>query len=179
MTKQTEQQSCIKICIKLEHSSTETIWIIQKATAIRNWWLAASSWQCAPSCIRSCAEVCFCFVLFVCFLWNIKSARWPTSSTARFGALQLLFFPKTKITFEREEISLCQRDSEKCRMRQLTVMWGPKVLTLKGTEASLSYVQCSRYLESSLVNASIFYIIYLETLWTDLVCMNCFSMPPF
>ena len=31
----------------------------------------------------------------------------------RFGALQLLAFLKTKITFEREEISNCQRNSGK------------------------------------------------------------------
>ena len=31
----------------------------------------------------------------------------------RFGALQLLAFPKTKITFEREEMSDHQRDSGK------------------------------------------------------------------
>ena len=31
----------------------------------------------------------------------------------QFGTLQLLAFPKTKITFEREEISDCQRDSGK------------------------------------------------------------------
>ena len=31
MTEQVEQQICIKFCIKLEHSSTETIWLIQKA----------------------------------------------------------------------------------------------------------------------------------------------------
>ena len=31
----------------------------------------------------------------------------------RFGALRLLAFIKTKITFEREEISDCQRDSGK------------------------------------------------------------------
>ena len=31
----------------------------------------------------------------------------------RFGALQLLAFPKTEISFEREEISDCQWDSGK------------------------------------------------------------------
>ena len=31
MTESVEQQICIKFCIKLEHSSTETIWMIQKA----------------------------------------------------------------------------------------------------------------------------------------------------
>ena len=29
--KMTEQRICIKFCIKLEHSSTETIWMIRKA----------------------------------------------------------------------------------------------------------------------------------------------------
>ena len=43
---------------------------------------------------------------FVC--WNIKSPWWP-----RIGILQLLVFPKTKITFEKEEISDCPWDSEK------------------------------------------------------------------
>ena len=31
MTQQIELQICIKFCIKLEHSSAETIWMIQKA----------------------------------------------------------------------------------------------------------------------------------------------------
>ena len=37
MTEQVEQQICIKFCIKLEHSSTETIQMIEKATAMGNW----------------------------------------------------------------------------------------------------------------------------------------------
>ena len=36
MTEQVKQQICIKLCIKLEHSSTETIWVIQRATAMGN-----------------------------------------------------------------------------------------------------------------------------------------------
>ena len=35
MTEQLEQQICIKFCVKLEHSR-ETIWMIQKATAMGN-----------------------------------------------------------------------------------------------------------------------------------------------
>ena len=31
MTERAEQQICIKLCIKLEHSSMETIWMIEKA----------------------------------------------------------------------------------------------------------------------------------------------------
>ena len=51
-----ERQICLKLCIKLEHFSMETIWMIQKATAMDNWWLAASSRQLAHSCITFCAE---------------------------------------------------------------------------------------------------------------------------
>ena len=42
-------------------------------------------------------------------------------------------------------------------------VWGPKVPTLKGTEASLSYVQCFLYLVPSSVNVSIFHITWLDT----------------
>ena len=45
-----------QICIKLEHSSKETIWMIQKDAAMGNWWLAASSQQCTCSCIMSHKE---------------------------------------------------------------------------------------------------------------------------
>ena len=32
MTEPVEQQVCFKLCIKLEHSSVETIWMIQKTS---------------------------------------------------------------------------------------------------------------------------------------------------
>ena len=50
-------------------------------------------------------------------------------------------------------------------------VWGPKVPTLKGTEASLSYIQGFLYLCFS-INASIFHIAWLDTFWTDLVFVN-------
>ena len=37
MTKRVELGIGIKFCIKLEHSSVETIWMIQKAAAMGNW----------------------------------------------------------------------------------------------------------------------------------------------
>ena len=37
MTEHVEQQICIKFFIKLEHSSVETIWMIQKVAAMGNW----------------------------------------------------------------------------------------------------------------------------------------------
>ena len=43
--------------------------------------------------------------------------------------------------------------------------------TLRGTEASLSYVQCFLYLVSSSINVSIFHSPRLDVFLTDLVCM--------
>ena len=69
--------------------------MIRKATAMGNWWLAASLQQHAHSCMSSPAE------------FFGKTSNHPGDSALlppRFGALQLLAFPQTKITFEREEI---------------------------------------------------------------------------
>ena len=104
MTERIEQQICTKFCIKLEHSSSETIWVIQKVTAMGNWWLAASWWQRACSCITSHAE-------FFSETSNHSSDLAPLHS--RFGALWLVTSPKTKITFETKEISDCWWDSGK------------------------------------------------------------------
>ena len=104
MTEWLEQQICIKFCIKLEHSSMETIQMIQKAKAMGNWWLAASSQHWACSCIMSHVE-------FFGETSNHPGHSIPLQP--RFGTLRLLAFPKTKITFEREEISNHQWDSVK------------------------------------------------------------------
>ena len=68
------------------------------------WWSAASLQQCTRSCIRSPAK------LFG------ETSNHPGDSAPlqpRIGALWLLAFPQTKITFEREEISDSQWDSGK------------------------------------------------------------------
>ena len=46
--------------------------------------------------------------------------------------------------------------------------------TLKGTEASLSYVQYFLYLVFLSINASIFHITWLDTFWTDLVYIGVY-----
>ena len=77
--------------------------MIQKAAGMGNWWLAASSWQ----------HACSCFMSHAVFRRNTKSPRWLSPLQPRFGALCLLAFPKTKITFEKEEISDHRWDSGK------------------------------------------------------------------
>ena len=51
MTKQVEQWICIRLCVKLEHSSMETIWMIQKAMAqmLQRWSIICKS---NPRCVR-------------------------------------------------------------------------------------------------------------------------------
>ena len=67
--------------------------MIPKVTAKGHWWLAASSRQ----------HVCS----------GITLSHDSAPEQPRLGALGLLAFPKTKTTFEREEISDCQWDSGK------------------------------------------------------------------
>ena len=87
VTEWVEQWICIKFCIKLEHLSVESIWMILKAAALSSWSLAASSQQHALSCITSHAE-------FFGQISNYTGDSVPLQS--RFGALWLLAFPKTR-----------------------------------------------------------------------------------
>ena len=169
-----EQQICIKFCIKLELSSMETIQMIQKTTGMGNWWLAASSGQCTHSCITSYAE------------FFGKTSNCPGESAPLqpiFGTLQLLAFPKAKITFEREEISDYQWDSEK-------IWWGswwrlgelcevPRCLVWRGLRHHCPmyvfllcmYMEVAlTYLVSSSINVSMFDVTCLDTFWTNLIC---------
>ena len=101
MTEWVEQWIYIRFCVKLEHSSIETIWMIHNATAMGNWWLAVSSPQNTHSCITSCAG-------FFGETSNHSDNLAPLQPI--FGALWYLAFLKTKVTFEREEISHCRWD---------------------------------------------------------------------
>ena len=68
-------------------------------------------------------------------------------------------FPKLKSPLKGKRvqtISEIQENTTGQLMAFERTVWGPKVPTLKGTEASLSYVQCSLYLVSSSINVSIF-----------------------
>ena len=129
---------------------------MKMATAIDNWWLAASSGQCACSCITSRAE----------FFGEISNHPGDSDLVP----CDFWHFPKLKSPLKGERFQTIDEIQENM-MGQLMVtgrtMWGPKMPTLKGTEASLSYVQCFLYLESSSINVSIFHIVQLNTFWID------------
>ena len=165
MTEQVEQQICLNFRIKLEYSSMETVQMIQKAPAMDNWWLAASSQECSPSCITSCAE-------FFGKTPNHPSDSDPYSTDLVPCDLQL--FPKLKSLLKGKRFQTVEK-IQKNTMGQLMAIGrtvcDPKVPTLKGTEASLSYAQCFLYLVSSAVNIYIFHITQLDTFWTELITL--------
>ena len=142
----------------------ETIQMTQKVRAIGNWWSAASSQRCTRLCFTSCAE------LFG-ETWNHPGDSVPLHPT---GTLRLLAFPQRKITLKEKRFQTIDEIQENT-MKQLIaierIRWDPKVPTLKGTEASLSYAQCFSYLVSSSMKVSIFHILWLDTFWTDLVLL--------
>ena len=85
-------------------------------------------------------------------------------------------FPKLKSPLKGKEFQTIHEIQENT-MGQLmalgrTVSVGSKVPSLKGTEVSFSYVQCFLYLVSSSINVSTFPLIWLDTFWTDLVCIE-------
>ena len=162
MTERVEQRICIKFCIKLEHSSIETIrWF--RRPQLWDWWLAALSRQCASSCILSHAE----------FLakHQITQVTQPPYSP-HLVPWHFCLFRKLKSHLKRKRFLTIDEIQENMTGQLMVIgrtVWGPKVPTLKGTEASLSCVQCSLYLVSSSVNVSIFHSTWLDTFWTDLI----------
>ena len=102
------------------------------------------------------------FIMTMCLLMHHVSCRvfyHPGDSAPlqpTFGALWLLAFPKSKITFEREEtVDEIQENTTGQLMAIGRTVWSPKVPTLKGTEVSLDWgVQCFLYFVSSLIKVS-------------------------
>ena len=136
-TEQVEQQICLKLCVKLEHSSMETIQMIQKPASMGNWWLAASS--------RPCTAHASCLMHSFLVKYQITQVTQPRYSPDLVPCNSRLF-PKLKSPLKGNRFQIVDEIQENM-MRQLMAIgrtvWGPKVPTLKGTEASLSYVNVS------------------------------------
>ena len=160
MTERGKQCMCTQFCVKLEHSSMKTTWMIQKATAVRNRWLTASSGQCTSSHNTSCAG----FLVEHQIAQVIQPPDSPDLVPCDFWVFLKLKSPLKGKRFQTiEEI---QENTTGQLMAIGRTVWGPRVPTLKGTEVSLSYVQCFLYLVSSSINVS---YPWLNTFWTDLI----------
>ena len=139
MTEWVEQRICIRFCVKLNIPLQKLFRWFRRPQL----W-ATGDWQFHHDNVPDHAS---CHMQS--FRRNIKSLRWLSPLQSRFGVLQLLAFPKTKITLERKEIETVDEIQENTTGRLMVIgrtVWGPEVPTLKGTEASLSYVQCFLYL---------------------------------
>ena len=157
-----EWRICVKFCIKLEHPSVETMQMIQKATAMGNWWLTASSWQCAHSCITSSAE------LFG------ETSNHPVIQPHYSSDLVLCdfwLFPKLKSPLKGKRFQTIDEISgkyngaadgywENCVRSQHAYFegdWGIIVL-------------CTMFLVYCIISKCLFFhITWLDTFWTDLV----------
>ena len=140
--------------------------MIQKAVAMGNWWVAASSGQCTCSCITSHAEL---------FATLQITQVTQTPYSPNLVPWEFWLFPKLKSPVKGKRFQTINETQEnRVADRDWENVWGLKVPTLKGTEASLSYVQCFLYLVSSSINVSIFHIIWHGTFWTDLYIADLF-----
>ena len=118
-----------------------------------NWWLVASSPQCACSRITSPAVYG-------------KTSNHPSDADSlqpRLGAMWLLAFPKTKSSLKGKRFQTISEIQENMTGQLMVIgrtVWGPKVSTLKGTEVWLSYVQCFLFLVSCIFFHKCLYFLY-------------------
>ena len=162
MTEQVEPRICVRFCIKLEHPPWK---LFQWFRRPQLW--ASGDWQL--HCNNAPAHVSQPVQLF-CETSHHPGVAAPYNPDL--VPCDFCFFPKLKSPLKGRRFQTIIELQENT-MGQLMVIrrtvWGPKVPTLKGTEAPLSYVQYFLYLVSSSVNVSIFHITWLNTFWTDLV----------
>ena len=168
MTERAEQRICIKFCVKLQRSSPETTWMIQKATAMGNWRLVASSQQHACSCIMSCAEF-FAKHQITQVTWFLLQ---PSQDVV---PRNFWLFPKLKSPLKGKRFQTIEEIQESITGQLMATgrtVWGPKVPVLKGTEASLSYVQCFLFLY--LLNKCLYFSYYMAGFLLDRSLINIY-----
>ena len=154
-----EQWIHIKFCIKVEHSSAETIHMIQKATAMGNWWLAASSQQCTHSFIMSHAEF---------FVKHQITQVTQLPYRPAWAPCDFWLFPKLKSPWKGKRFQTVNEIQEKMTGQLMATggtVGGPKVPIWKEWSVIVPWTM---FLVSSLRNVSIFQITWLDTFWTDL-----------
>ena len=101
MTEQVEPRICVRFCIKLEHFSLDE----------------SEGHSYGQLVIDSFTMTTYLLMHHISCKVFGETSNHPGDSAPlqpRFGALWLLAFPKTKITFERKEISDHEWDSGKC-----------------------------------------------------------------
>ena len=128
------QWICIKLCIKVRESSMETIQMIQRAAA-----MATGDWQLHYDNMPSLYyTLCRDF-------WRKVNPCSPDLATCSFW-----LFPKLKLPLKGKIFQTISEIQENTMGQVIEIgrtVWGPKVPTLRGTDGSLSYVQCFLFLQ--------------------------------
>ena len=189
-----EQRICIKFCVKLELSSTETIQMIHKSFGDDA--MSTAQIKVWHKCFKDGRES----VASDPHSGRLATSRTPENVERVQGAMnkdwQLtvweleadLGFPKLlclrfwlrilarNVLWQNSFCGFCYQSRRNivAAVANDLVQAAPnkpdvlkKVTTLKGTEASLSYVQWFLCLLSSSINISIFHSTWLDTFWTD------------
>ena len=150
MTEQVEQWICIQFCIKLDHSFKKPFECFRRPQL----WESGDCWQLHQAMYHvSCRD----------FLvkHEITLVTQPHYSPD-LAPCDFWLFPKLRSSLKGKKFQTLDEIQENM-MRQLMAIertvWGSKVPPLKGTEASLSCVQCFLYLISSSVNVPVFHIM--------------------
>ena len=196
MTQWAEQRVCIKFCVKLEHSSAESIWKIQKAfgddamsaVQIKVWHKhfkdGRESVESDPHILQGLQQAEWLRMLNIQRLQSIKTGDWQCKNQKLIGGFQKLLCQDfdagswhetcpckiCSATFAIEQKEHCvavANDLIQTATNEPDFL--KETITLEGTEASLSFVQCFLYLVSSSINVSVFHITWLDSFWTDFV----------
>ena len=145
-----------QIYIKLEHSSMETIQMIQKTAAMGSWWLEASSWQRNCSCIMSYAE-------FFGETSNHPGDSAPLSPGV--APCDFWLFPKLKSPLQEKRFQTINEIQENT-MGQLMASYWENCVRSPGASFEGDWgiiVLCTVFLASSSINVSLFQIKWLST----------------
>ena len=103
--------------------------------------------------------------------YQITKVTQPPPHNPNLAPCNFWLFPKLKSPLKGMRFWTLDEIQENTTGQLMVIgrtVWGPKVLTLKGTEIPLPYVQCFLYLVASSINISSFHSTWLDTFWTDL-----------
>ena len=154
MTEWVEQRICIRFCVKLNIPPQKPF----------GWFRSPQLWATGDWQLHHSNTPAHASHLLQRFL--AKTSNHPVTLSCYSLSLvpcDFWLFPKLKSPLQGKRfqtIDEIQKNTTKQLMAIGRTVWGPKVPTLKGTEASLSYVQCFLYLVSSSINVSIFHITW-------------------
>ena len=162
-----EQRICIKFCIELQYSSG-------------NYSDDSEGHSSGQLLIGSFIMTMHLLMHHVCAEFFGETSNYPGDSAPPTPSPNMVpndywLFPNLKSPLKGKRFQTIDEIQENRTVQLMATgrtVWGPKVPTLKGTEALLSCIQCFLYLASSSINVSISPITWLDTFWTEHIYLS-------